>query len=210
MKNIKNDVNLCFITDDGYINPTIVALCSIKKNMKETTRYHVYLLCDDVSSVSKEKIRSISSDRLIIECIDMDLISSIRDNAISGITATPSSLYKFYIAEILKDIDRVIFLDGDIIVQEDLSSLYNIDLEGKQIGAVKDVVGMTFVNNGDPNFSYFNSGILLMDLDEMRKNNCASKAMEYRKNGINERMDQDALNYVFKDNVKILPFKWNT
>ena len=178
--------------------------------MKETTRYHVYLLCDDVSSVSKEKIRSISSDRLIIECIDMDLISSIRDNAISGITATPSSLYKFYIAEILKDIDRVIFLDGDIIVQEDLSSLYNIDLEGKQIGAVKDVVGMTFVNNGDPNFSYFNSGILLMDLDEMRKNNCASKAMEYRKNGINERMDQDALNYVFKDNVKILPFKWNT
>ena len=61
-----------------------------------------------------------------------------------------------------------------------------------------------------PNYSYINSGVLLMDLAAMRQDGISEKLFDYRKNGYNKLMDQDTFNYVLKDHILHLPFKYNT
>ncbi len=56
---------------------------------------------------------------------------------------------------------------------------------------------------------YFNSGVMLLNLAAMRRDEITKKLFDYREHGINFFMDQDALNVVFRDEVKFLSWKDN-
>ncbi len=204
-------INVCFLTDDGYVMPTCVALSSMIANKKGKNFYSVYLLCINVTENNLCKLKELNRPDFEINIIELNDKYS-ENYYMKNTSATPAAIYKFNIPEILKDIDKIIYLDGDIIVSKDLEELYNYDLNNNYIGAVKDVNGLLkrhynlFIKN---NIFYFNSGVMLMNLKEMRKNNISKSLIDYRNNGYNELMDQDALNYVLKDKTIELPFKYN-
>lgn len=115
--------------------------------------------------------------------------------------------------------DRIIYLDADLIVTGDLRELWNADMEGAAIGAVADVY-INSSNNEAPPFwktwdlpegRYFNSGVLLIDLKQVRARCDFSRAMAFvAENG--DRLpyrDQDALNWVYWNKWQPLPVKWN-
>ena len=186
-----NTINICFITDNGYALPTHVALCSLLASKQATSKYHVFILCNKVEKAKKQEFQNLSTDNFQVSCIDVDSIKNLQNFRIDGIPATVTSIYKFYIPEILSDESRVIFLDGDIIAKNDLTELFNTDLGDKIVGAVKDLSGLNQFNKVNPNYSYFNSGIMLMDLKSMRDRELSTKMIDYRKNGYNTLMDQD-------------------
>jgi len=116
---------------------------------------------------------------------------------------------------------RVLYLDCDMLVRAPIEEVYDIDLEGFPIAAVRDTIGAFIVagrdlrNNrdifdiADP---YFNAGMLLIDLEKWREANILSRLEEALASGVMDRIyyDQDFLNLVFKNNWLRLPPTWNT
>ena len=204
-------VNICFLTDDGYAMPTCVAMTSMLINKNKDSTYNIFMLCINVSEENISRFKQLEKNDFRIKIIELN--DEYKKYNMEGVSASATAMYKFHIPQILKEIDKVIYLDGDIIVNSDLYELYSIDLSNKYVGVVKDICGAikrhyrSFIKN---KIFYFNSGVMLMNLKEMRTNNITEKLIDYRINGYNELMDQDALNYVLKDNKLELPFKYNT
>lgn len=124
--------------------------------------------------------------------------------------------FKLLIPEQLPEsIERVLYLDVDIIVNGDINLLYRIDLGEKSFAAVRDfnmdrdrVYKLVLM---EENYTYFNSGVLLFDLKKFRKVYSLKKALEYiQKNGHKFRFhDQEVLNALFHKHVKIIDEKFN-
>ena len=90
--------------------------------------------------------------------------------------ATPSALLKFKISEILANYDKIIYLDGDILVQKDLTELYNIDIDGYYVAAVDDTGKIYHKKDVYAKYpNYFNSGVMLLNLKKCREDNISSK-----------------------------------
>jgi lipopolysaccharide biosynthesis glycosyltransferase len=106
-----------------------------------------------------------------------------------------------------------------MIINTDLSRLFNIDLEGKSIGAVSYVQRCSpyyqqYAKSlrGDKWQTYFNAGVLLFDIEKTVKENITDRSLEYLFSHKNDKgeffEDQDALNAVCLDNVKLLDRRW--
>ena len=119
------------------------------------------------------------------------------------------------------EVKRVIYLDCDMLVRAPIEELYGVDLNGFPIGAVRDTAGALIVggkdikNNRDifdPADPYFNSGMLVIDIDKWRAMDIPARIEELIASGTMARLyyDQDALNLLFKNNWQPLPPRWNT
>ncbi|MGL6066720.1 MAG: glycosyltransferase family 8 protein [Cetobacterium sp.] len=122
---------------------------------------------------------------------------------------------RLYIPKILSEEKKALYLDCDIIVQKPLEELYQKDLNGYSILAVPD-------GKKDQKLSkkrlgmkeekkYFNAGVMLMDLEELRKNNFFEETIKYCLNPDKELElnEQDALNIIFENNFKSEEIVWN-
>ena len=215
-RNIKNHrVHLAFITDENYVMPTSVALTSLKMNKNETTEYIIHILVNNISDESKSKLLMLNAENFKINLLPVNV-----DEKFSNLTkkdgdlhVSPSALIKLRLPNILKKIGKVLYLDGDIIIQDDLLDLYNTNINGYYAGVVKDIISERNPNHmknmGIKHKYYFNSGMMLLNLTKCRDDKMVGKLLEYRENGKNHFMDQDTLNYVFKENVKYLSYKYN-
>ena len=93
--------------------------------------------------------------------------------------------------------------------------MFSIDIENNYAAVVKDFKPLTYkpsqlVKLNVFHTAYFNSGVMLLNLEKLRKDGIRDKLYKYRASGINYFMDQDALNVIFAENVKYLDLKWNT
>ena len=134
----------------------------------------------------------------------------IRDTHVSK-----TSLLKYYIAEALPELDKVLYVDSDVLILHDLNELYQTNIDGKYLAAVKDP-SWFFENahvlelNLEERGFYFNAGVMLMNLKKIREDNLLAKLEDYTNNNFRTYMDQDAFNVVVGNDVAVLPFKDNT
>ncbi|MPM85960.1 General stress protein A [bioreactor metagenome] len=100
-----------------------------------------------------------------------------------------------------ESIDKILYLDCDIIINDSLSDLWNIDMKGCTIAAVEDVASCVFQSETgiDEKFRYFCSGVILIDLKKWRDIKVQEKLLKYldSRNGIVRHHDQTILNGVF-------------
>jgi lipopolysaccharide biosynthesis glycosyltransferase len=111
------------------------------------------------------------------------------------------------------DIERVIYIDSDTIAVDSLQKLWNIDIGSKPIAGCADEGGVTqsIRLNLPPSHKYFNAGVLIFNLAELRKSKLlddAAKVYQAREKDI-ILQDQDLLNIIFCDLTYMLPLKWN-
>lgn len=110
------------------------------------------------------------------------------------------------------EVDRVLYLDSDIVVVGDIGPLWDHDLGGKLLGAV-DIPGSNRppLLGMAPEHGYFNSGLLLIDLARWRRTGAQERVLNLvRQRGSEFRdPDQDALNLAFCDDRLKLDYKWN-
>lgn len=210
---IKNEVvSIVFISDNNYAVNTGVAIASLKHNRNEETPYRIYLISDGISKEVQKEIHSMEDTNFCIDIIDYT--NNIQGISKKGSHVSTTSLAKFFLADILCDCDKVIYLDGDVIIQEDLKELYDIDIENYYAAVVRDIIAEQMVPSIMKRLHsnlqyYFNSGMMLLNLKKIRKDNLGEVFLEYKRSGINYFMDQDALNVVFDGNIYYLPCKYN-
>ena len=115
-----------------------------------------------------------------------------------------ASYFRFFATEVV-DSDRALYLDSDIIVTGDLTSLFKIDFKGHYIGAVDDVYAYEGRKSG------FNSGVLLMDVAKWKEHSIVNRLLELaaEKNQAVHLGDQSILNIYFEDNWLALDETYN-
>ncbi len=122
--------------------------------------------------------------------------------------------FRFELPRLLKGVDRCIYLDGDLVVLGDVQDLFDSDLGGLPIGAIEEPYG--YLNNCErlgipPENSYFNSGVLVLDLDEWRQADISKALFAWANEHVDliKYVDQDVFNGLLNGNWKPLDLKWN-
>lgn len=214
LKKIKeNTINIVFITDNNYVSPTYTAINSIKSNKSNSRFYQIYIIADEVSSNNKKLLKRLNEYDFNIKIIDYK--NEYKNLEKENFHVSTAALAKFNIMNILPHLDKVLYLDSDVIVQNNLVDLYDMDLEERYAAVVKDIAPILLYKpsilkklNLDHK-CYFNSGVMLLNLKQLREDKLNERLIDYKQNGINFFMDQDALNVCFKENVKYLNLKYN-
>ena len=211
-----------FATDDNYVPFLAVAIKSLLENASQEYFYNIHILTDGLTNESITKLRKnmSSNSRLIIdtmnaciEDIESNLNASLRDYY------TISIFYRLFIAKLYPEYHKAIYLDCDLVVVGDISKLYNTDTEGNIFGVVVDDViasnpqfrEYARLGVGVDDKKYFNSGMLLMDLDKYREEDILNKFLHLllTYNFETAAPDQDYLNVLCKDKVKYLERGWD-
>ncbi|WIY52911.1 glycosyltransferase family 8 protein [Devosia sp. YIM 151766] len=119
------------------------------------------------------------------------------------------------------EVERILYLDCDMLVRDDIGQLYDIDLGEHAIAAVRDTVGAFITGRRDlksnrdlfdPAEYYFNAGMVLIDVAKWRAADVIGRMEEAYASGVMQRIyyDQDLLNLVFMGRWLKLPWRWNT
>lgn len=127
--------------------------------------------------------------------------------------------YRLYYAQFVpQEVKRILFLDADTLVNTDIRPFMLQDLENKALAAVANYPRFDHTVHGktpqeaysySSHKHYFNAGVMLIDVEYWQKNNLHGQCMQFLHTYHVLCPDQDALNAVYKDNVKILPYSWN-
>lgn len=212
-------MDVVYITDENYAMPTGISMISLLEHNLTPLTVHIIAVNVSVQHITIwKKIASNYGFILDIKEINDDIYFENTYVCFSaGGHVTSTALYKFDLPNILNKNDKVLYLDSDIIVQGSISELWNTDLSG-YYAAVVDDMGDMKTDQGSSLLGerihlsdehYFNSGVMLLNLQKMREDGISKKLLLYRVKEINYFMDQDAFNFVLQTNRIILPYTYN-
>lgn len=204
-------IPIVFAADDGYAMPTAVAITSLLANKNKSSVYKIYIIAPSLSNENIEKLKSLETNTCHIEIIfAADLLA---DKVATLPKVSSTDYYRLMLDTLLPNEDKVIALDGDLLVLEDLTSLWNVDLEGNYLAGCyfrpHDVYNRKYVQDvlGLDEGKRINIGVMLMDLKKIKKDNLQEKFVS--KIGVFRTMSEDIINFVCKDKIKYIPIKYN-
>jgi lipopolysaccharide biosynthesis glycosyltransferase len=201
-------MNVVFATDRGYLQHLAVALASL---LEKNNGMNIYIINNDISGADWKKLQKLfagKNSHLIDSKIDDCRIESL----IIHSHFTKANYYRLFIPDIVKG-DRALYLDADVIVTQRIDDLYNIDISNTFLAAV-DNPGI-YPNHHDLEMKcsakYFNSGVMLINLEYWRAYNIKEKVIDFvkRKPEVIRFVDQDGLNSVINGNWLELHPKYN-
>lgn len=213
MNTIREKVNICFTIDNNYVKPLSCAIVSILKNIKETTDLHIFILEHNISDENKNKILSlkyIKDFEISFINIEPSIFCNFPDFEGSYITKT--AYFRFLIADLLKDIDKILYLDCDVIVLSGIEELFIQDLTNFYIGAIEDIVFYFDRMCSIKSFgTYVNSGVLLINLKKWRQDKISQKLFDVVEQYGDKLYyhDQTAINLVCEGKIKFLALHYN-
>jgi lipopolysaccharide biosynthesis glycosyltransferase len=209
-------IRLVLSCDEAFAMPLAVALRSIVDANQSGRPLDFYILAQGLSENSRKRIStSLPAGSASINWVPVDLTPFHQFSTASHISRMTYS--RLLIPRILPDsIPRILYLDADLLVLEDIESLWHTNLEGAVVGAVSDGLDEQ-IKSGKPNVEdvprvrdYFNAGVLLIDLKRWREQRISERALEYlAQHPRSPFSDQDALNVVCDGNWKQLDPRWN-
>lgn len=209
----ENYIPIAFVTDNDYVVPTCTAIQSLLESKADLTVYRIYIITVGLTEENVSMLNKFASDRTEIRIMtaNADKITGLHDGRENSFCqATESALLKFELPTLVPE-RRIIYLDGDILCFKDLTPLYHADLHGNLLGAVRDsgsLYSKRKMLSECP--EYFNSGVMVMELDGMREADTASSLYGIKRSmKQSELMDQDVFNLFFKDKVTLLDVQWN-
>ncbi len=209
-------INLNYITDKNYVFPTLVAISSGIQNKNPNSKYHYYIIGVELSDEEIKRFTALEKKNVEITVVNQQNLWLNKEvyykhRKVARDFAMKSDLFKFQIADIFPNIDKMLYMDGDTIVQKDLTELFNTDISGVYAGVVKEISADDRLAKSLNIPFYFNVGVMLLNLEKMREDNVAEKLCEYKfgKKPSTRFMTQDAINKIFFGNYTILPAKNN-
>lgn len=214
-------VNLFFACDERYLPFFAVTLTSVKSHRDENRRYAAYVLHTDIPlSVQKSLKESFEDAKFRLHFRDVGSeISHFVEKLHTRDYYSHATYYRLLIPELYPLMRKALYLDSDIILMDDVAKLFDTDISGMLAGAIADgfvnrvPVLRRYVENrvGVPaEMPYFNAGVLLMNLDEMRRISFGNLFIDLL-TAVTFRVaqDQDYLNVICRGRVKFLSDAWN-
>lgn len=209
-------MNIVYHATDNYAFITCSSITSLFENNKDAEEINVYIIEHGFREETKEKYRRLAwrYGRNIYFTMMPDVnkeyglgLKSIKE------TWLFDSYSRLFLDTILPSLDRVLYLDGDTLILNSLKDLWEMELGDNCCAAALDCLGARYydlfeINKG----KYCNSGVILFDLAQWRKDNIAGQIVKYvqNKNGYVFFMEQSVFNTVLQGKIAYLPAIYNT
>lgn len=211
-------MDLVLITDNNYVVSTYVTIFSAATHFsgKDILKVHVCGVgLNDESVALLNRLEGIC--KIIIHTIKMEDFNDRLKHINQQTHVTTTALIKFELPNILKNISKVLYIDGDIIIKKNIATLFETDISNYLLAATHDFWKTIdeYNHKGKSSFAefYFNSGVMLINLDAFREKDIPNKLWDekIKQSSLKKSslMDQNVLNAVCKDNVLKLPIKYN-
>ena len=218
--NNKKEIPIFFAVDDGYVPFLAVTIQSIIDNSKEENLYNIRILYTNISKENITKIKKLTKENIKIEFVDLNYyIDRIKDKLYTRDYYSKSTYFRLFLPNLYPQYNKILYLDSDVVLLDDVAKLYNINIKNSLIGAVPDeIVGFTpeyrqyveRVVGVDSYKHYFNAGVLLMNLKELREFRFQEKFLYLlEKNTYSVAQDQDYLNRICKGRVHFINVVWD-
>ncbi|MGX7125451.1 glycosyltransferase family 8 protein [Enterococcus viikkiensis] len=203
-------------SDENYAPFLSVMIRTLLEHTNRMTPIHFYIIDDDLSMESKRKLKQtvqLYSTKAAIEFMTVNK-ETYKDFLVSD-HITTTAYYRISLPKTFKNsgYEKILYIDADTFILDDVTKLYQTDLENKTIGAIIDP-GQTkaLARLGiDSKDYYFNSGVMVIDIKRWNQRNITEKTIDYLKNNRDKIIyhDQDALNAVlYEDWTQIHP-RWS-
>ncbi|KAF3981538.1 MAG: glycosyltransferase family 8 protein [Methylococcales symbiont of Hymedesmia sp. n. MRB-2018] len=204
-------ISVCFCIDENYVRHLGVVLGSLVESNSHNN-VDVYVITQQIAESSKDRLAT------VIEGVGKFTITFIgsQDKKVQKLEAdghiSAATYIRFELPSLLNKLDKVLYLDADLVITDDLSDFWNVNVTDHYVAAVENPFFDRYESLGmEPKQGYFNAGVLLLNLSRWRIGEVESKALEYLSNHQSECLmfDQDALNAVFQGNWKRVDLRWN-
>lgn len=203
-------MNIAICADENYIGKVLILLVSIFENNK-TNDICIFLLTDVCTLKDKERIhflqQTYNKSIEVIEVSEKDFQSLPTYGHLSR-----STYYRYLIPELCK-VDKILYLDVDVLVNSSLRELWDIDISEYSMAVVEDAYSENIIESNRLGIysKRFNNGVALMNLGIWRKchitQQCISLLLQNKE--LFKFMDQDANNVLLHDDVLFIDFKYN-
>ncbi len=211
------ELHIVYASDDKFAEILGVSLVSLYENNTDMEKIHIYVLDSGISDANKQKLLSISKsyEREDIQFISARDISKILSMNVKTDRGSLSQYARLFVSRDLPEtLERVLYLDCDIIINSSLRELWNLDLEGKTIAALKDAFSKQYRKNIElqPDDIMFNSGVMLIDMKKWKEKHIEKKLLSFikRHKGVIQQGDQGALNAVLSKDTYCFHPRFNS
>ena len=212
-----NVIHVAYALDDNYTMFTCISMTSLLYNTKRRVHFHV--LESRLSEDNKQVLRDIGIQfsHGSWSFYNINSVETFITSIENGSHLTPETYYRLFLPSLLNEVDKVIWLDGDTVIDNDISELYDTSLEGFSLGAVVQDYESGETVLGLSRGTYIQAGVLLLDLTLLRNFGMYQKAIEaipvlydkFVQANVKFYADQEVLNHLFKNNYKMLSPKYN-
>ena len=204
-------MDICYATNESFAQYMAVSITSLLEN-NASHSVVVHILHSDLGEATTARLKMFES-RYKNAKIQFHKIDDSRFEKF-GLTIehiTKETYFRYMIAEVLPNIDYVLYLDGDTIVNGDISELFDTDLTNCYCAGVSDIYieSVGYKKTLGIDGLYINAGVILFNLDEMRRTNIAEKLFKLTSENNFKYQDQDAINVVFNGKIKELDCIYN-
>ncbi len=178
-RTIKKEIPVFFAADEGCCPFLAVALQSLADNASGENLYSVKILHTDISDENRRRLAEYGRGNIDIEFVDLGhYVPRVRERLRAGDQGFLTAYFKMFIPRLYPQYDRAVYLDSDVVILDDIADLYDMDLGDELVAAAPDdiiqfnevfqtyaekVVGVADYHR------YFNAGVMLMNLQQLRK-----------------------------------------
>ncbi|MBO4901311.1 MAG: glycosyltransferase family 8 protein [Lachnospiraceae bacterium] len=209
--------HIVYAADDRFAEILGVSLISLYENSKDMDEIVIYVFDNNISENNKRKVEGICK-KYGRKKIKWFLQKNINEELSIHVRADRGSISQFsrlFISSIIPDdLDRILYLDCDVIVNKSIRELWNMNLQGKTIGALSDAFSPLYRKNIDlkRNDIMFNSGVMLIDLLLWKKNRIQDEIIKFieKKKGMVQQGDQGVLNAVLSHQTYCFEPRFNS
>lgn len=205
----KNNVHLALCFDLNYMYYMLVTVLSVLDNVDSDTKICLHLVHQNLS---ENNLNFILKKVAKYEFVTVHFYpeSDLNLPEVSAGRYGLAALYRMYLAQILPtEVKKVIYLDSDLMVLGNVSDLWNVELNTNVAAAVVNLSSKPCIEVGLQPEDYFNSGVMVMDIDKWKENNISDLAIDILNTTSYRYLDQAALNLALKDKWLKLPLFWN-
>ncbi len=213
-------VPIFFACNDKYVPYLDVAIVSLVSHASDENDYRITIMKTDISEENQAVLKKHTTDNVSIDFYDVkEMIEPVKDKLPEMFYFGIAAYFRFFIETSFPQYDKAIYLDSDVILLNDIAKLYDTDVEGYLLGAayeqntdrsplftnyVEDIIGI-------PYYTYFNSGVMVMNLKEFREFGVQRRFLDMltKYNFDCLAPDQEYLNVICHGRVKYLPTGWN-
>lgn len=206
-------INVCLATDKNYVKYAGAVIASILKHANNDDELSFYIIEEGLTNKNRQDLFDLKKIRFCcIYFLTPDTNKLPNGKLVKYISR--ATLFRLQLANLLMGIERVIYLDCDVIVRSSLSELWNTDLENFIAAGVGDYNSNLVEHSkliGCDDSIYINAGIILWDLNKARNEDIPAQFLKTaeRLGDTATLLDQDIINVGLKNRIKKLPLKWN-
>lgn len=203
-------MNILYCGDSNIADGVIMSTLSLLENTKE--ELHIFILTmsfktekktfrpfpADLADFLDGKVKEKDRANLVTLCDVTDIFSSYPPTANLETRFTPCCMLRLYADLVPEMPDKILYLDNDVICLSDFAEFYDQNMNGIEIAGVLDRYGKWFFKKNYITFDYLNSGVLLLNLEEIRKTGLFEKCRARCRDKEMLLPDQSALNKLAK------------